>query len=110
MLCPFCHTKLEYRNRQLHTSYYCDAPHCVVNGDMTRYETNYQNYPTKLISRTFIIDNTYIQIDYINNRTVISRLEACFLFDSVEVPRALEVNLKNPYELLDKIRMLMIFS
>ena len=96
--------------QQLHTTYYCGATDCVVSGDMARYEANYQNYPTKLVSRSFIIDNTYIQIDYVNNKTVISRLEACFLYDSVEVPRALEVNLKNPYELLDKVRVLMIFS
>lgn len=110
MQCPFCRSKLIVRTQQLHTSYYCDAPDCVVSGDMARYEANYQNYPTELISRALIIGNTNIQIDYVNNRTVISRLEACFLFDSVEVPRALEINLKNPYELLDKIRMLMIFS
>src|ERR1039458_3160574 len=106
MFCPLCHSRLKIMVQQLHTSYYCDATDCVVDGEMTRYDALYQKYPTKLISRTFIIDNTYIQIDYANNKTVISRLVTCFLFDSVEVPRALDVNLKNPYELLDKIRML----
>ena len=110
MHCPLCHSKLEMRVQELSTAYYCDAPDCVVGGDMTRYEVSYQKYPTKLLSRVFIIDNTYIQISYTYNRTVVSRLEACFLFDTVEIPRALEVNLKNPYELLDKIRMLMMFS
>jgi len=77
---------------------------------MPRYQIAYNNYPTYLISRTFMLGHYYIQIDYPNDKTTISKLEACFLFDTVELLRALPVDFKNPQALLDKISTLMVFS
>lgn len=92
-----------------HISYICWSDECVAS-DVSRYETQYNKYPTYLITRFLRLDDQYIQIDYRNNKTVISRIEACVLFDIVEVPRALELDIKNPYELLKKVRTLMVFS
>jgi hypothetical protein len=57
-----------------------------------------------------MMENIYIQLDYTNNTTIISKLDSCFLFDSVRIPRLLHVPLKDPLSIMKKIRMLMTFS
>lgn len=109
MRCPFCKSRLKPLNFVWHTTYYCESEDCV-DSDVSRYEATYNNYPTYLMSRTFRLGDCYIQIDLKNNKTVISKIMACVLFDIIEIPRALEVNLKNPSELLKKVRTLMVFS
>jgi hypothetical protein len=81
-----------------------------MNDDMPRYQVAYNNYPTYLISRTFMIDIYYVQIDYKNNKTIVSRLYACFLLNSVEVPKALNFDRDNPQNILPKINTIMVFS
>lgn len=109
MKCPFCGSKLEVWTDVLHTVYGCAASGCV-NDDMPRYMAKYNNYPTYLVSKTFMMDDLYIQVDYKQNYTIIHRLEACCLFDSVQIPRALDVSMKNPKDIIPKIRILMTFS
>lgn len=109
MQCPFCKQRLKIWPSEWHTNYGCDNPKCVQE-DMPRYQVTYNNYPTSLASRCFMMDNLYIRIDYPNNCTIISKLDSCFLFDSVQIPRALDISLKDPYSALKKIKMLMTFS
>jgi hypothetical protein len=110
MKCPFCHSRLEVWPFQFHTTYGCVAEECV-NDDMPRYQITYNNYPTFLISRVFMFNkDIYVVVNYRDNCTVISKLEACLLFDTVQIPRALDVDLKRPFDILPKIRTLMVFS
>ncbi len=92
-----------------HTTYGCDSVVCAVD-DMPRYQISFNNYPTYLLSKTFMLDNFYVQINYYANETVISKLEACFLFDTVILPKALPVDFHKLQDFLNKINTLLIFS
>lgn|ERR1700722_3172831 len=109
MFCPFCRSRLKVHVFRFHTAIGCEATDCLVD-EMSRYIMTYNNYPTYLISRVFIMNDSYIQVDYKNNITIISKLEACFLMDSIRLPGTLKINLKKPYDILPKIKLLMIFS
>ncbi len=109
MKCPFCSSKLQGWTHSFHTTYACIAEECIVDG-MPRYQIGYNNYPTKLSFRTFMLDKYYVQINYENKATIISILEACFLLDSLEISRVLEVDFKNMDALLTKVKMLVLFS
>lgn len=109
MKCPLCLSRLEVWPFPFHTTYGCIAKECV-NDDMPRYQVTYNNYPTYLVSRVFMLDPYYIIVNYRDNCTVISKLEACLLFDSVQIPRALDIDLKRPLDIVPKIKTLMIFS
>lgn len=109
MICPFCHSRLQVWVFPFHTTYGCDASMCV-NDDMPRYQITYNNYPTSLLSRVFMIDDYYIKIDYVNQKTIISILEACFLMATIELPRIFHFNKENPADILAKIKTLLIFS
>jgi len=110
MLCPLCQTKLEVWTYKTDTDYACIWNDKCINADMPRYIAKYNNYPTYLISRAFMMDKYHIVIDYPRNVTIISVLEACVLLDSVEIPKALKINLKDPYSIINKIKTLMLFS
>lgn len=109
MKCPFCHSKLSVWSHPWYTTYGCMAGKCVVD-DMARYQISYKNYPTIIQSKTFMLDKYYVQIDYTQCKTTVSILEACFLLDSVEISRVLDVDFKSLDITLDKIRTLLIFS
>jgi hypothetical protein len=107
--CPFCSGRLNIWVHEFYTSYGCVDDNCV-NDDMPRYQITYNNYPTFLIGYTFMLDKYYIQINYPNQITTISRLEACFLFDNIELPTALIVDFNNLETLLNKIKTILTFS
>ena len=109
MNCPFCNARLKVWEGDWKTTYGCDDHSCEVDG-MTRYKVSYYNYPTYLISRSFMLDKYYIQIDYTANTTTISTLYYILLKDSVVIPRALAVDFKNMKGLLNKIQTLLLFS
>lgn len=82
-----------------------------INDDMPRYQVTYNNYPTFLISRVFMFEMVYyVIVNYRDNCTVISKLMACVLLDSIQIPRALEIDLSNPHAIMPKIKTLMTFS
>ncbi len=85
------------------------AEKCVVD-EVARYQVSYKNYPTIIQSKAFVLDKYYVQIDYLQSKTIISTLEICFLIDSVEIPRILDVDFKSLDITLDKIKTLLIFS
>jgi hypothetical protein len=109
MKCPFCQSRLKVWPDIFRTSYGCDNPKCEQDA-MPRYIVGYNNYPTYLVTRTLMIDDCYIQIDYRNKCTVISKLIGYILLDSVQIPRALDIDLKNPRSIMIKIHTLMTFS
>ncbi len=110
MRCAFCKSKLDVWPYPLHTTYGCMNKDCI-NDDMPRYQVTYNNYPTFLISRTFMFkDDWNIIVNYRDNCTIVSKLMACIIYDSVQIPRALDVDLSNPYSIIPKIKTLMTFS
>lgn len=109
MNCPLCHAKLKIWVEDYYTNYSCIAPDCI-NDDMPRYIAKYNNYPTYLLSRALMLGKYHIVIDYINKTTTISVLMACLLLDSVTIHKVLSINLKRPYDIIHKIKTLMIFS
>jgi hypothetical protein len=109
MLCPLCKAKLIVLEFDSYNAYACANEACA-NDDMPRYIAEYNNYPTYLISRALMIDKYHILINYPNNKTTISVLEACILLDPVVIPKALYINLKDPYSIINKLKTLMLFS
>jgi phenolic acid decarboxylase len=109
MKCPFCNMRLQVWQHAFETIYACVENNCIVD-DMPRYQIAYNNYPTYLLFKTFMLNNFYVQINYSDNETVISRLKACFLFDTIKLRRALSVDFNNLQDLIDKINTLLIFS
>ena len=108
-MCPFCLFKLNDWNYYTYTIYVCCNNNCMVD-DMHRYKIYYWNYPTKLMYRAFMIGQYYIEIDYDSQSTKISTLYSIILRDSIIIPYALKINLKNLSLILSKIKILLLFS
>ena len=77
---------------------------------MNKYSVTLFKNPIRICSRAMWLDNFYIQMDYINKHTIISKIEVCFLCDTVQINKLLPLNVDNPYEMLDKIKTLLLFS
>ena len=112
MPCPFCNSLLSKYEYEAHAAFECEVPHCL-NDDMPRYKMVFVNGCNVSQTIMFEQDNFYVQLDYANDKTIISRLQACVLTDTVIMPRVLDFN---KYELdclpklLNKIKTLMVFS
>jgi hypothetical protein len=106
--CPFCCQELKVWNKLPYASAGCENPSCLVD-DMPRYQITYaeDGEPT---NEAFMLGQYYVQIGHLNQITVISRLEACFLMDSVQVNKVLDFDLFNPSASLSKLNLLMAFS
>lgn len=115
MNCPFCKRPLlgKVEDRLGWTVYFCDVTECMLD-DMARYEGRYSHNKDgkeSLIAEQFIFHNDVcVNVDYVNNCTVISSMVAYFLIDSFQVPRAIEIDMDDPYSSLPKIKTLMTFS
>ncbi len=109
MNCPFCNKRLQIWKYLQFTTYSCEFKKCL-NDDMARYQVSYNNYPTYIISKTLMIDKYYVQIDYKNNKTVLSILIKCFLIDSLEINNILDFNKNKKDDFLNKIKMLSVLS
>lgn len=109
MKCPFCHSELVCSEGTFTMDSMCTAEGCI-NDDMPRIILKYNKATNDLIAGEFMLADLYVAVDYKQDYTVISKLEACVLFDSVQIPKALDIDLNNPNAILPKIRTLMIFS
>jgi hypothetical protein len=112
MPCPFCDSLLDKYEFEGHSAYECENKACL-NDDMPRYKMVFIHGRNLSETVMFEEDGFYVQIDHAVNRTIISRLEACVLLDSITLPKALDFN-KYEYDclpkLLSKVKMLMVFS
>jgi hypothetical protein len=109
MRCPFCDGELRAWQEEQTITYGCAQIGCVKD-DMPRYRATYYSHPISLISLTFMLDQYYIQIHYPTNRTVISKLVACFLTDTIQLEKALTVDFNDLASFLNKIQTLLTFS
>ena len=109
MKCPFCRSRMSAHSYDIYTTFICLDESCL-NDDMPRYQVVYKNYPTMLWSKTYMLDKYYIQTDFIENITKISVLDVVILLDTIIVPHAINLDLKDIDSAARKIRKLMIFS
>jgi len=107
MPCPFCHSLLTKYEAEFHIGYDCDNNDCIQD-NMSRYHLVIFN--GEVITKSIMYPGIYVQIDYKNHVTVISRLQACFLTDSIRIPRPLDFNHEEPDALLHKIKTIITFS
>jgi hypothetical protein len=111
MICPLCRCKLTVIDLSKN-SYIMQA--CLETScykfRFPRYEVIYDRWPTTLNSRSIVLDNYYIELDYKNSNTTISKLEICFIADSVYIPYLLSFNVLQPKDLLKRINILLPFS
>ena len=112
MKCPFCQNSLNMSNSDVFTTYYCNEVGCLINGEMPKYIVSYQNNSSIPISKTFYLDNNqmYVQVDFINNVTVINKLDVIMLVNRVIIPRALDLNLNDLPSVYKKLQTLVMFS
>lgn len=104
-----CSAALTYEVSKTSTSYYCTG--CEehdVSGFVERWEPGYTL--ARLVTRNLRMEDFYIRLDYVNNTTVVSRIEACFLTDSVRISRLLSFDSANPQSLLHQVKFFMVFS
>lgn len=109
MKCPFCHTRLPAQVYQTYTTFVCENESCEFHG-MPRFQTVYNNYPTYLLSKTYILDTYYLQVDYVNETTRVSLLDVVILLDPVIVPCIIKPDLRDVAKAAAKLRKLMVFS
>ena len=109
MRCPFCYLKLDAYSYIIETSYCCDDNNCMRD-DMSKYQLVYNNYPTYLVSKSFMIDKYYVQCNYKDNITIVSNLEACFLMNSIKFKQILKFDFNNKSDIINKLKTIMVFS
>lgn len=111
--CPFCQstmTKADYYTEVDH--YFCKETYCM-NDDMPRYQINYikDSSPeqSNMISCSFMIDDNYIQVDYENKRTTLSKLFACILMNTVYLNQSFYFDMTDLDEVSKNVRTLLLF-
>lgn len=109
MKCPFCRSRMSAQAYDFYTTFICLDKSCL-NDDMPRYQAVYKNYPTMLWSKTYMLDKYYIQVDFLENTTIVSVLDVVILLDKVTIPHAINLDLKDIPVAANKIKKLMIFS
>ena len=119
--CPFCSEDLRYsdgaigRLGKVETEwdhFFCDNTECM-NDDMPRYQINYhkksKGYNSPL-SVAFMIGIYYVQVDYKDNVTILSKLEGPLLLDSVTIPKALVFDMSALQIVENRVKTLLLFS
>lgn len=107
MNCPLCSAKLEEYNNVTCIAYECTDAKCL-NDDMPRYKMTWVD--GKIVTRTIQFDDIHVAIDYLNDTTIVSKLMACFLMNSIRFPKAIEWYDDEPAKTLEKIKLLLTFS
>lgn len=110
--CPMCRQQcLTYTGGDYFISYFCEA--CIehdVSGFEEQWSNNVDGYSSSLYCRNFRMEGFWIQLNYRNDHTTISKLEACLLTDQVIIERVLHFDYANPRETLEKAKMFVVFS
>lgn len=108
MNCPFCLKQLINYADGIETTYACRELTCLFL-DMPRFqEIHYQG--NLLLIRKLMIGEFYIQIDYVGKTTTISKLQACLLMDTFQIPHVLDIDMQDPNSAIPKIKLLALFS
>lgn len=106
MICPFCNNKeLLISLRPIVLQFYCDK--CCSRGfsDHIVYLEN-----SIKTNEHFRINNFYVKVDFENKRTLIYKLKYAMLFDEICINSAIEFNLFNKEECINKITTYVLYS
>src|ERR1700722_8338074 len=115
MNCPFCNQEMTYKEGQRHglsrlDEEFCQNKTCKFH-DMPRYA---RTYDIGILSseRIILTDTMYVSIRHqpILNKTSIYKLDIVALSNEVILPRALKLDLSDISTVIDKIKILLMFS
>jgi hypothetical protein len=111
MLCPFCKSELICTTTFLpgEEFYYCNNGDCSID-DMARYQITYQSSDPNPISCAFALDDYYVNVNYRNNTTTLSKLYVVILLDSITVEKAIHFDMTDLPGVLEKVKTLLLFS
>src|SRR5277367_5390897 len=110
MNCPFCDLPMnEYGFSNLTISRMCEDKTCMFH-KMPRYKMRMDARTDFKLSETIIMDPFYIEIDFLQKTTMISKLDVVMLSDTVKIAHALYLDLQNYPATLTKIKLLVTFS
>ena len=111
MLCPFCKSELICTTTFIpgEDNYYCGDGECSID-DMARYHITYQSFNPDPISCAFALNDYYINVDYQNNTTTLSKLHIVILLDSITVEKAIHFDMTDLPGVLEKVKTLLLFS
>ncbi len=111
--CPLCGAPLfKYISVDVLEAYECEAKQCL-NDDMPRYKLHFENgnLVSRIIQFPINDSNLHVFLDYKHNTTTITSMIGFLLIeDPVKLPRVLDFDLEKPYDLLLKIKKLLVFS
>jgi hypothetical protein len=108
--CPLCGLVMnEYNLSNLSTSHMCEDKSCMFH-KMPRYKIRLDARTNLRLSEIIIMDPFYVEIDFLQKTTKISKLDVVMLSDTIYIAHALHLDLQNYSAALDKIRLLVTFS
>lgn len=107
MKCLLCNNRCTKYINKFNTTFLCND--CTID-DMSKYMVTFSKSPVRLISRTLWLNEFYVQLDYINKCTVISKIVGCFLCDTVQINKLIPLDTTNPYSMTNKIKTFIILS
>lgn len=93
----------------LTVSYVCNRADCMFH-KMPRYTVRIDGRTDNKLSEWIIMDNFYIEIDFLQKKTTIAKLNIVLLTDHIHIAHALHLDLKNYPAALDKVKLLVMFS
>lgn len=88
-------------------SYSCNSICCLINQDFPRYKCS-TDPKGEISSQEYGISTFYVKVA--DDVSHIYRMKSCMLFDEVRIERGLFLNSTNLDEMLDKLKLLVIFS
>jgi len=107
--CPFCDTELATSEDTVLSDAWCNNEDCWFHG-MPRYRTKYHTESNQLFSECFMIAEFYVEVSYFFKATIINKLEVCTKEPIFQLNKAIQFNLKNSQDTLDKLRVWVTFS
>lgn len=75
---------------------------------MPRYQINIDTSGT--LSHQFMIDDSYVGVDYEDNTTTISKLLGCILVDTISVSQAVQFDMTDLASVSEKVKTILLFS
>lgn len=112
MKCPFCHLTMTQfdLSTATTTSYTClkkDCMYCKISRYLVRVKVEDQ---TKISEWIIIDDKFYVEIHFDQSYTLISKLQSVIISDTIKINHALQLDLSNYTDTLNKIKLLVLFS
>lgn len=115
MICLFCKSPMKIDGYDLIkdggdcTLYSCISSECKMPGNFPRYRCSALDHDDRIIQQEYAITKgMYVRVN--RHGTTISKLESAMTSDDVRISRSLWLNSTNYDEVLDKLKMCVIFS